>query len=466
MPESEWSGGHQAEDDRPPATRLALQGVALLVAALLVREAWALLLPLDVGNDELFHLYTARLYHSLGRLAVAGADSGATGFFHPVYGFNEVPYLFDPPAAHWLAALALGIAPRDPTAYLWLRQLSALGGSLAAMVGYLALRVTWPIPSPVPVAAGAVLAFMPQAVFMGSYFNDDWSGLLAAATVYCAVALVLRDGLRARSLAIGAAGLALVAASRLTYWPVAIALAVAILTRWRNSSARQRWGCAAILLPAGLIAGAWIARNQSLYHAWDGGQAAMFLAQHPAGLLPGFRVLPLHGHVPARHPYLYQYGLGYLARGTFMSFWGVFGYMGLLMPAGYYLFWALFCAAGIAGLGRAAARLGSAGLERHPRLPLVAAYLAVTGAVVVAHIYFNLLAPATHRVNYQPQGRYLFAALLPIVTLLILGLRELARASRHEGWLAPVCVVACLAANVWCLATVVAAPWSRVIWAT
>ena len=109
--------------------RARLEGSIVLLAALFAREIWAMMLPLDGGNDEIFHLYTARLVASLGRLPVLSSDSGATAFFHPVYGFNELPYLTDPPGAYLAAAALLRLLPPGVPPYLWLRQLAVLGGA-------------------------------------------------------------------------------------------------------------------------------------------------------------------------------------------------------------------------------------------------------------------------------------------------------------------------------------------------
>src|SRR5205823_588565 len=177
--------------------------------------------------------------------------------------------------------------------------------------------------------------------------SDEWLGMLAAALVYYAAALILEEGLRPRALGWTIAGLTLLGVSRLTYWPAGLVVLVAAAARWKEASRGARPALLALLLVPTLAAGSWIVRNERLYGAWDGGPVAATTAQHPAGFLPGFHAVLSRDHVPAKNPYLYRYGLGYLLRGTFMSFWGVFGYMGLLMPPAYYLAWAAMCGLGI-----------------------------------------------------------------------------------------------------------------------
>jgi hypothetical protein len=498
-----------------------VEAIIVLLAALAVREIWAVALPLDGGNDEIFHLHTARLVAALGRLPALGHDPGAAAFYHPVYGFNEMPYLTDPPGAYVAAAALLRLLPPGIPATLWLRQLPVMGGALAALLAYLALRRLWPSPSPVPLAAAALFALGPQFVFVTSYFSDEWLALLAAGIVYYAAARLLAEGLRPRAIAWAIAGLSLLAVSRLTYWPAGLVAIIAAATRWKEAPRGARVAALMLLLVPAVAAGSWILRNERLYRAWDGGPAAAAAVQHPAGFLPGFHAVVPRDHVPAKHPYLYQVGLGYLLRGTFMSFWGVFGYMGLLMPAAYYALWAALCAIALLGPAienaKARKKEGRAEMlmrqQKEPgdlpdprpistdqnersshslrvfflsrfRVPspdpqrrtppptptaqvtgqrlFLAAGIVVFALALMAHLYFNLLAPVSARANFQPQGRYLFSALVPLLALLALGLDRLL--AGRERWLVPLCALVAGASNAWALWIIHTGPWARLIW--
>lgn len=426
----------------------------LFLAAVAVRELWAWLLPLDAGNDEIFHLYTARLY--AWGAAVAAAPAG--GFFHPAYRFSELPYLSHPPGVYLLGAAVLRLVGAGGGAYLWLRQVPVLCGAAAVPVAYVTLRRFWRRPAALPLAVAFLLALGPQWVFATSYFSSDALGLLAAATAYLAAALLLRDA--GPGAPAGAAGsLAALAASPPTCWPAAAAILTAGALRWvRWSRVFRALFLGTLVVPLLLTVG-WRAVRQ---RAFPQPRAAAAGAVRPESYLPGFPVAGSQGRVPARHPYLYRYGLGYLARSTFLSFWGVFGYMGLLMPAAYYAWWAAFCLAAALGLAARVARARGQPLAAHPALPWLAAAGAPLLLILLGHVYVNLLEPGA---PYQPQGRYLFGALVPILTFLCLGLQALLRAFRRERWLLPLCLVSAAAANAWCLWVVVTAPWARVVWA-
>jgi 4-amino-4-deoxy-L-arabinose transferase-like glycosyltransferase len=96
---------------------------------------------------------------------------------------------------------------------------------------------------------------------------------------------------------------------------------------------------------------------------------------------------------------------------TFHSFWAQFGWMGVVAPDRLYWAWGLLVVAALGGLA----------IERHRLFddPSWRPLLATLGAAVLAYIGYNLTFE-------QPQGRYLFTALVPIAVLLVLG---------WSGWL-------------------------------
>ncbi len=437
------------------------EGLIVLLLALVAREVWAWRLPLDGGNDEIFHLYTSELYRALGRLAVVGQDPGTGSYFHPVYGFAELPYYFTPPGAHVLGALLLAIRPEGLAAEFWARQAAVAGGAVAVMLGWLTLRTLWPAPSRLPLAVSLLMALGPQFVFNSALFCDEWFAMAAVGVVFLAAARLLRDGLTFAPLALASLGLVLLALSRIPYWPAGIVIPLALLLRLRGAGWRAWCGVALCALLPLAAARSWSGRNEQLYGSWSGGTPGAVAVRNPEGRLPGFTVERRPGQLRAKHPYLYRYGTGYLALSTFMSFWGVYGYMGLLMPAAYYWFWGLFTVAGFAGLLAGLDRLNRAGPAKTPQLELLFLYGIAAVLLLLGHAYVNLMDA---NASYQPQGRYLFGALLPILTLLAVGVRELLRYSGRERWLVPLCVAAAAGANLWSLTTIEGAVWPLVRW--
>ncbi len=122
---------------------------------------------------------------------------------------------------------------------------------------------------------------------------------------------------------------------------------------------------------------------------------------------------------------LTRYGLFLLL--TFAGFWGNFGWLQRPLPVWVYAGLAAICVTAAAGVWRFLRRpsLDSPGAGR----AVVMAWLLAVGLAVT-----QVLLPMIGR-PWQPQGRYLFPALLPIVGLLLVGLDTvLSGATRPRRW--------------------------------
>lgn len=125
----------------------------------------------------------------------------------------------------------------------------------------------------------------------------------------------------------------------------------------------------------------------------------------------------------------------------FPGFWGNFGWLQRPAPVPVYALLALVCLAAAAGVVKLLRRPGSAPVTR----AVVAAWLLALLLIAV-----QTLAPMVGR-SWQPQGRYLFPALLPITGLLVLGLDAWLQVERHpRRWRGALAVL--LLFDVYCLA--------------
>jgi hypothetical protein len=104
---------------------------------------------------------------------------------------------------------------------------------------------------------------------------------------------------------------------------------------------------------------------------------------------------------------------------SFHSFWAQFGWMGVVAPDRLYWAYGLLTVVAVAGLLRERRRLVEPGYQL---------LLATLGAALLAYVGYNLTFE-------QPQGRYLFTALVPLGALLVVGWSAwLPKAA--QGWVA------------------------------
>ena len=146
---------------------------------------------------------------------------------------------------------------------------------------------------------------------------------------------------------------------------------------------------------------------------------------------PGFTWLERHLPLPAGYfsrlltpatwdvPSLLRYGL--YAGFTWISFWGDFGWLNRPWPWFTTLFLAVATLAALAGLFRR--------MQKRSDDDGILLFSLLAAALILLQTWLPMLGNA-----WQPQGRYLFPALLPIAILLLSGWEELLPL-RHRSWL-------------------------------
>lgn len=357
--------------------------------------------------------------------------------FPPELPLDRVQYQDYQPPFYYLLATPVFIASGG--SLLALRLLSVAFGAGALIFAYLAVRALIGPASPLPAITAGFMACLPQHVAMlAGVNNDSLSELLVAAGLFL-ILKEIRDG------EAGPKASRSGPAAFFFPWSLGLVLGLAFLTKvW-----------AYVLAPAALVM-LWLRWRRLGWAHWRpvAGRAAQILG--PALLMGAlywgrnwivcgpFDVLCGNWHnqvvigQPRTAEWLAQYGLvGYLerfARTTFQSFWGQFGWMGVLMDERVY--GALLAFTALLGLGaliaweRRRQRLTPA---QRDGLTVLAALAAVTLAL---YFFYNLTF-------VQFQGRYLFAALVPLGLAAAAGLwawGDLLAGwlRRPVGWLVPV----------------------------
>ncbi len=330
-------------------------------------------------------------------------------------------------------------------AVLPLRLLSVLFGAGLLLVAFGTVRTVFPARPELALMAVAFIAFIPQHVAMTAGVENDALGeLVVGGTLWALV--VYAGGGHERPWPVGLLLAAVLLTKTTAYFVVGVAV-VAVLIRWRQE--RRTWGWAAgqlawVLVPALLLSAPWFIRNGFTYGWHD-----------PLGLARHNKVV--EGQ-PLSSAWLADYGWGGLlsrmVRTTFQSFWGQFGWMGVVLPARIYQALALLSALLIAGF--------IVWLLQHlhpPQSTSLPVYQS-TNPQISSLLLLSLSALLTlfsflgYNLTFvQHQGRYLFPALLPIGVAAALGLGVLARVlpQRLRPWAIAAFFAGLAALDVYCL---------------
>jgi len=321
-------------------------------------------------------------------------------------------------------------------AVLPLRLLSVLVGAVLLVVAFRTVNAIFPARPGLALMAAAFIAFIPQHVAMTAGVNNDALAELVVGGTLWALAVYVGGG----SDRPWPVGLLLAAAllTKTTAYVVAGVAVVAVLIRWQRERQPWKWAVGQlgwVLVPALLASAPWFIRNGLTYGWYD----PLGLGRHNgivAGQLRSSEYLALHG----------RWGLlSQMARTTFQSFWGQFGWMGVVLPARIYQALALLSGLLITGF------LWWLFERRHLRL---APAQRTSLILLLTSSLLTLLEFLGYNLTFvQHQGRYLFPALIPIGTAAALGLSALSQVlpRRTRAW-ATVALFAGLATlDVYCL---------------
>jgi hypothetical protein len=374
---------------------LPLNGLFLGAGLLLV-----FIIPFDGAPDEWTHYhYNVEFLIRNHRLPVSGQDDLSaylTGRVNPCgRTASRCSYTMYPAFHSVVQAGGAVMAHRafGCEYYLGARLVSLCFGLLFLNLLYLAVYAA--TGGLLVAGLGAMAAFIPQVVFTASYINDDIHSLaFSALLVWSLVRFrAAASNLNIILLGFSVAMLLVCKYNYFSYFPFLIGAALFGARRLPRRLALKT-ALAVTLLPLA-ISGGWYLRNGMLYGDPLG---QMFFLK----TLQSMQALGAEQHM--RIPVLAWMVNQGLAVSLFRSFFGVFGYMDVLLSPPTYEILALVVVL-LAGLFAAELlRTGDRRLFRAFGL------LAALGVLCASLVLYNCL-----KWDYQPQGRYLFPLIAPTV---------------------------------------------------
>jgi hypothetical protein len=263
----------------------------------------------------------------------------STGF-PPDKPIDSLEYEDHQPPLYYLLAAPIFILFNG--ALLPLRLFSLLLGAFVIFFAWLVVCEVFPEHEVLALTAAGFIAFIPQHIaVMAGVNNDSLAELLMSLGLWLTLKYLksnslglgpwpLRLGPWALSLVLGATFL-----TKTTIYPLAVIVALMLLLKAR----REAWNARQLLiaglkifLPALVLGGLWWGRDLAVY----GGTDILGLQRHNAVVIGQ----------PRTSEWLATYGTVEVARRffltTFHSFWGQFGWMGVVMDQRVYLALALY----------------------------------------------------------------------------------------------------------------------------
>lgn len=363
--------------------------------------------------------------------------------FPPEDSIDSLRYESHQPPLYYLIAAPIYLAARGlgMDTVLVLRLVSVALAVAVTLLAYRIFTFLFPDNALLAVAGAGLVATVPMHLAMTAAINNDTlAEIIVALILLISIARVGGKLDNRRFIVIGGVVYGIALLTKTTIYASGLLLVAAELGRWaierwmpntmereetEKQSATSGWGSslmetvlrfARVLAPLfgiGLvISGAWFIHNAAVYGVND----LFGWARHDAVVVGQ----PTTADWVARYGFKNIFADFFII--TFKSFWAQFGWMGVLVSDRIYVF--LFVLTGIALLGAVlwGVRMWRtrAGIASTVAWSWILAGILLL-SVLAAHVWYNLKF-------VQPQGRYLFPALIPIAAILVAGLNEVMNA--------------------------------------
>lgn len=417
----------------------------LLALVLLNGLLWAFSIPFNGAPDEYDHYRLAKFISQNNRIPVLRKDMDF--YFMSLYTKmpvadweivlhktnpifkNSFLYEFKPLYMMWPCGAylfyglfgKLGALCPPVGDFYFMRLFSVLCGGLIVFFIYDLARKIFPKEEYLPKLSAVFAALIPQFTFLSGYINPDivtalFVTLLLLSWDYC----VTKDFNLKSGFFLGVS-LGFCLLGKISGYGVILLTFVFLLISFRNSQVKKVPFCLIVFSGVFLISGWFFIRNFVLYGDVSGYFANMKAMTHFFRETPSF-ILQHDIFTALRNMHYGIKAVPYLFNFCFTSFWGVFGWMNLLLPKGFYFLAYGLTLIGFVGWIVAFAK-NRGEVVRNKMLVLLFCTFPLQIFMVVCYVLM---------IKYQPQGRYFHAILAPLSILLSYGWLSFSKNKFHQ----------------------------------
>lgn len=339
--------------------------------------------------------------------------------------------LYQPPAYYAIVALlTLPLSNSDIVVQLYaMRFVSLLMGCLTLVLGFATARILFPKGYFLPTAVAVFVALLPMHAFITSSVNPDVLAELSVSVVVFLSVAMLRRGLswtKLVTLLCVLAGAALTKRTALVAFPIAFMGMVLSLSRSGATFRAAIMGLALVTLVL-LAAFAWWRLEPDRSQRFVS-ETIAYLAVPKDPL--SFVLSPEIYSRAARRRYARWGSM------MFQSFWAYFGWLKLPLAPIWYRIIGTFCALSVVGLIAGLVQLLRRSIPAKSYQKRGIFLLSVSAFLAILIIFMGRVGlRETHKIG-TPQGRHLFPVIIPLATLLTLGLRGLVSTRLRRSLLA------------------------------
>lgn len=412
----------------------------LVLFSFLLYLLWAIIIPYNRAPDEYQRFDIVRFIFKYRSLPLAGDKRLEYGPYGITYATTPYfPYIISALMSMALKAIGLNIP-----LYLSSRLLSVISGTGTVFFTFFICKKLFK-ESNLKYYVPCILATIPQFAFINSYTNQDSFTIFLTSIMIYLWFKGVEDNWDYKTVVLTGITSGIMLLSYLNGYTIILATLLIVLISYKDKLSKTFLYKLLLCIFVMFLVSAWFFIRNAVHYNGDflGLRYMSELSETLAWdrFKPSLRATLARRNLGVWHLFFHTSWI----KTTFKSFWAVFDYMTIHIKPSYYAFILILNIAGLAGVIGLIIKNVKNGVLKGIKDNKI--YFTLIFSIIIStllHIYYSVYS------DYQPQGRYMFPALVPIVLLLFKGLYEV-MAERYRDYAYKALTFIFISVNFYCL---------------